>query len=385
MSNFLKDYITYNQGNEAHEHFHFWCGVVAMSCLVSRKVWVNLEYFKIYPNLYVCLIGPPGFGKNTALNAAKRLIREIGDVKFSAECQTKEAIIKELAGNETAFDRPGQEPLIYTPLSIFVTELSQFIGIDPARMLDFLVTVYDADVYDMKTKKEGHQVLPGPHINLLSATTPMWITKYLKEEVISGGFNRRCLFVLEHETSRRIAFPKITKEMYAAWERCKERGHWLKTFANGEFAWDPEAEAYYQNWYETRELSADDDTRDFDKTKSILVLKVAMLLALSKRDALVLDLECIQTALAALDKVQAKLPDVYRSLGRNELAQVSSKFEGHLRRASRPIPEKVMKALLWRDASAGELYAVSTHLIQTGRVRVVEDNGNKCYKLNEHP
>lgn len=383
MVNFLGDYLLYNSGNEAHEHYHFWCGLVAMSSFVSRKVWVDQGYFQIYPNLYVCLLGPPGFGKNTALNACKDLIREVGDVNFSAECQTKEALVKELAHSEVAFDRGDEPPLVYTPISILVTEFSQFVGIDPHRMLDFLVTIYDAKAYDMKTKKEGHEALPGPFVTLLGCTTPSWVTRYLKEEVITGGFNRRCIFVLEQNTGKRIAFPKITEEMQAARNRCLERAQWLKNFAVGPFTWTPKAKEYYKCWYEGRVISMEDETRDFDKTKSDLVLKVAMLLSLSKRDDLVLNVEAIQTAQAALDKIQARLPEVYRGMGRNELAQVSAKLEAHLIRSGAPVPRAEMKALLWRDATGQEFIAVLNHMASIGRLLQFERDGKAWLALPE--
>ena len=252
MSNFLTDYLDFNSGNEANRHYHFWCGISALASLVSRKVWLDFGYFRVYPAMYIVLLGQAGNKKTTAMDVAKDLLREVGGIPFSAECQSKENLVKFLCAQTQAFQPdPTQPAYTYTPLCIFVTELSQFIGIDPMRMVDFLVTVYDRNWYDMSTQKHGMQAVPGPYINLLGCTVPEWITSYLKTDIITGGFSRRCIFVLEEGTNQRIPFPCITPDMRAAWARCVAYGHKLAT-VYGEFTWDAEAKEYYTSWYKTR-------------------------------------------------------------------------------------------------------------------------------------
>lgn len=372
--NFIADYLTFNSGNEAHQHWHLWCGLSVLASCVSRKVWINMGYFRYYPQLYIVLLGPPGDKKSTAMNIAKRLVREVGDIPFSGQCQSKENLVKELSENERQFVYdPAKPPYLYTPINCFVTELSQFIGIDPVKMMDFLVAVWGEDVYDMKTQKHGVQLITGPFVNLLACTTPSWVTNYLKTDIITGGFSRRCLFVLEYEETKRIAIPVVTDEMRAAWNRCVVRGQQLRNIY-GEFTWTPDAKSYFTHWYETRTIAKDPNIEYFDKTKFEQALKVGMLLSLAQSDDRILTLDHFQLALAMVDKVLVKLPQVFAGVGRNELAAISVKMEGMIRKEGGLVLEKEVVDRLWADAHGAEIYQIIAHMESVGRVKRLQQS-----------
>lgn len=354
---FMSDYMLYNSGNEANPNYHMWAGLSALSSIVSRRVWIDMGYFRIYPNLYVVLLGPPGNGKTTAMSTAKGLIRFLGmeNIPYSAECQTKESLVLELSNYEKRFILPEPEkPYVYTPISIFVTELSQFIGVDPARMIDFLTTVFDQDFYDLKTKNKGSQLIVGPFVTMCACTTPEWITSYLKMDVITGGFSRRALFVLEDaNTNKRIAFPVITPEMQAAWERMIEHAHKLFCIC-GPITWAPEAREFYKNWYETRTISTDPLIQWFDKTSFIQILKVAMLLGLSESPpSRVMKLEYLNLAMDLINLMKQNLPKVFMGLGRNEMNQARMRIINVLNICGGILTEKSLFARVYQDLPRG--------------------------------
>jgi len=382
MTNFLTDYLHYTSGNEVNEHYHIWSALSALSSCVSRKVWVEMGYFRIYPWLYIVLLGPPRNGKNTALGIAKRLVREVGDIPFSAECQSAENLTGEMLEYERAYTPPNGVPHIYTPISIFATELSQFFIIDPVKMVQFLTTVYDQEVYDRKTNKYGHQLITGPFVSLLGCTTPDWVTSYLKTDIITGGFSRRTIFVLEDWTlDRRVPIPYITPEMDLAFQRCIERGRQLKTLY-GPFQWTDDAKAWYIDWYLTRKITTEATCAPFDKNNSDQILKVAMLLELCKSDDLILHLDTLQLALSMLEKILVRLPDVFSGLGRNELAQVSSKLEAKLRMEARPFSLAEIKEYLWREANGMEQFQVTEHLKTIGAIVQTTDPAGKTWVVH---
>ena len=370
--NFLADYMAFNQGNEAPKNYHHWCALSALSTIISRRVWVEFDYFRIYPNLYIVLVGPAGNRKTTAMVCAKSLVRELGDIPFSAECQTKESICKEWQEQRKEFPQgDGQAPLIYTPYSIFVTELSQFIGVDPARMIDFLTTVYDQDYYDLKTKNKGNQFIAGPYITLLACTTQEWITSYLRLDIISGGFSRRCVFVNENwDDSNRIAFPEVTQEMRDAWKRVIDYGHRLKC-VSGPFRWEPDAKAYYKTWYETRSITKEPTISGFDRTRYNQVIKVAMLLALCKGFDLVITKEVLETAMATVDLVMVNLPQVFTGMGRNDLNAVRATAKNIL--AQGPMPERKLISILYSHAKQGDILEVFRVMQDCGEIKRFEE------------
>lgn len=379
---FLSDYIHFTSGNEANPNYHLWCGLAALSSIVSRRVWVPQGYYNAYPNLYIILAGPPGNKKTTSMNIAKALVRTIGDIPFSAECQTKESLVRELATKTRFFHLPGVEkPIYYTPMSIFVTELSQFLGPNSGHMIDFLTTVYDADVYDLKTKNKGDDIIQGPFITLLACTTPDWITTYLKTDIITGGFTRRAVFVLEYVDGEPIAFPCIKPSQREAWDRAVEYSKLLLE-VSGEFTWDKDAEVFYTAWYEEnyRKLPNDPATRGYYRTKHMQLLKVSMLLALSEEAKLRLSLQNIKDGLDVLERTEKNLPKVFQAIGRNELNAISTKLVELLEMNGTAMLEKKICSMMWAEANGQEIYSIINHLVETERVVKLKEE-----RINQPP
>ena len=380
---FLRNYLEWTAGTEAPENYHFWSGLAALSAIVSRRVWLDMGLFQIYPNLYIVLLGPPGNGKTTCMRVAKNIVRDIGDIPFSAEAQTKESVVRYMRDNcPRTVDIDGKVT-VYTPLTIFVTELSHFFGPNSGHMIDFLTTIYDENKYEARTKNKGDDVIEGPYITLLGCTTQDWITTYLKSDIIGGGFTRRVIFVNEpssEDKSNRIPFPTRNPGQFVAKENLIKYGQILQA-SKGEFKWDSTAKNFYSKWYLSRDIPKDPDTAGYYRTKPIQVLKIAMLVALSRNPDPVLLQEDIEVAMALLEKTEVTLTRVFQGIGRNELNAVANKIieflwnspernfldKGEKKRA-RLIPEKVLMSTFSTDAPSRELMDIVAYLISSEKV-----------------
>jgi len=366
---FLRNYLDFASGNEAHPVYHQYSALIALSSIVSRRVWIPQGYFNVYPNLYVILVGPAGNRKTTAMSICKKLLRELKDIPFSAECQTKESLVQELATHTRVYKLDkDQPPIEYHPITVCVTELSQFLGANSLHMVDFLTTVYDQDFYDVKTKNKGHDTIIGPFVTLLACTTPSWITSYLKQDIISGGFSRRAIFVYETEKAKRDPFPTITPAMLLQWKA-------LITYAKelakvkGPFKWDSEAYSFYGDWYINLKIPNSEVLAPFYESKHIQVLKIAMLVALSESTELIMRVEYLKTAIDIIDLAESNLERVFSGIGRNELNAVARKLiELLLMAPGYALPESVIKQHLFRDASPQEIGQIMGHLTQTKEI-----------------
>lgn len=376
MRNFVEAYMTFCKGNEAPENYHLWSCLTALSSVVSRRVWLNQGIFRVYANLYTVLVGAPGNGKTTSMSISKRLIRELKDIPFSAECQTKESLVKEMCEYERAFEWGGQS-YAYTPVAVFVTELSQFLGVESGHMIDFLTTVFDQDFYDRKTATKGSQVIVGPYLTILACATPKCITTYLKQDIISGGFSRRAIFVYEQESTVRIPFPEVTPEHKKAWDDLLKISRERLLTVKGEFVWEPEAKDWFASWYTSYKLPEDEQVRFYHRTKHVQLLKVAMLFSLAESNSLKLKKEHLQLALEALERIERHLPIIFRGIGRNVLNSVSSRILEVLHSNKGKLTEKQLMAYVWNDASQDEFMAAIRFLEETGAIhrRLVKIGG----------
>jgi len=386
-NNFIRNFVTYAEGCETPELYDMWSALATLSSVVSRRVWINQGYYTIYPNLYIVLVGAPGGRKTTAMNMCKDMLRELGTIPFAATCMTKEALCRYMSTQcLKSFPIPGTDKnKEYTPITLCLTELSHFLGANSAHMIDFLTTIYDQEVYDAKTKNKGDDIIPGPYLTVLACTTPSNITRYLREDVISGGFSRRALFAFELDEGEPIAFPTITKVAADAWQACVTWAQGLENIV-GEFRWLPDATSWYKEWYDElfRKLRTHDNlmTRGYYKSKHIQLLKVAMLVALSESTELKLGKEHLEVGLALLDKLEINLPKVFESMGRNELAPVAARVVEMLEMAGQPVPEKKVLSEFFREADTRELYGIIAHLTNTGKLVRIEEKDKSGNPIN---
>jgi energy-coupling factor transporter ATP-binding protein EcfA2 len=395
---FLSDYMHWTEGTEAPENYHFWSGLSALSAIVSRRVWLDMGLFQIYPNLYTVLLGPAGNGKTTCMRVAKNIVRDIGDIPFSAEAQTKESVVRYMRDNcPRTFEHKGAL-VCYTPLTIFVTELSHFFGPNSGHMIDFLTTIYDENKYEARTKNKGDDVLEGPYVTLLGCTTQDWVTTYLKSDIIGGGFTRRVIFVNEPSSenrTNRIPFPDRKDSQFVARDSALAHGRILQTI-HGEFTWEPTAREFYIHWYKNRDIPKDPDVAGYYRTKHVQLLKIAMLVALSESTELVLQKSHLEVGMALLEKTETTLTRVFQGIGRNELNAIANKVleilynspeidykspDGSVRKI-RFVDEKRLRAIMYRDAPGRECDDIINHLISSEkifRVPITKDNIARTY------
>jgi len=402
-TNFLYDYRLYTSGNEAHPTYHTFCSLVALSSIISRRVWLDMSYFTIYPNLYVVLVGPPGNRKSSAMSLTKSLLRELAVIPFSGECISKEKLVEDMVEQERqieGLDAKYKNQRIYSPMTAIVTELSEFLAISQANMIGFLTDVYDQEFYEHKTKNKGTAVVNGPFLNLLACTTPAWITTYLRSDIISGGFSRRTLFVFETEKNSRNPFPKVTPEMAQALSRVVKHANKLLN-VKGPFVWSEEAREFYSDWYIKLEMPKDENLIGYYDTKHIQMLKVAMLVALSESFDLILEKRHILAALELLSLCERNLARVFQSMGKNNLNTGATQFldllkqfppttyqdqNGQTHKAIM-LPLKQMEAAMFKNFNAEEFKNIIEHLKSINKIStsVIKQAGvDKVYvKLTE--
>lgn len=381
---FLKSYRDYTSGNEAHPTYHTFAALIALSTIIGRRVWIDQGIFTIVPNLYVVLVGPSGNRKTTAMTPAKHLIREL-KLPFSAESVTKEKLVLDVKDTERLI--AGLPPEykkfeMYAPMTCIVTELSEFLGGGGLGMINFLVTIYDQDYYDIRTKNKGDTSITGPYLCLLACTTPDWITIYLKQDIISGGFSRRAIFVYESTKGAPIPRPTMTPLMLTAWQEMLSYAHELMK-VKGPMIWGPGLTEFYDTWYIRNQASVPSNPMllGYFESKHIQALKIATLVSLSEGFDRVIKIAHFQFALDLLGLAEANMGRVFAGMGRNELHPVANKVLDMLSkqptvdyqvagisRALRCLPEKQLRAIFFHEVGTQDFDQILNHLISTGKL-----------------
>jgi hypothetical protein len=359
-----------------------------------------MGYYRIYPNLYVVLVSPPGrVRKSVAINTAINLIMDFPDIKIGADSITREALIKALADSATTIEITPQKLYTHASLTIVSKELSVFLGQHNFNLLSILTDLYDCgNKWEYKTKNMGVDIIYNVWLNMLGATTSDWLMGSIPLTAIGGGFTSRVLFVVEEKPRQKVAIPFLDAESMAIKEKLQ---HDLELISGlkGAFTMTDEARNFYIQWY-NRDInygSFDKKLWGYLERKHTHLLKLAMIISASHSDSLVITLDDLTFALDMINSIEPKMVEAFGMVGRSPIALDISDISEVIRNTG-AITKKLLLTGIWKDVSPDSLDKSLVLLKQmkfiseeydqrTGHIIyrwIKEDEQNECDDRNEN-
>lgn len=331
--NFFRLYHDYTKLSEPPPNFHAWSAIAVISALLGKKCFMPQGLFTVFPNLYVILVGDPGTRKSTAMNVAKRLTKLVERVPIAPESSTREALIDDMAKNKVTWEMDGKD-ISYWQSSAFVGELEQFFGGKHinSQMVGFLTAIWDEPEFKERTRKGGEVKIRNPYFSLLGCCTPGWMNDKLKNDVISDGFSRRGIFVLEKNLNCSNPDPVITPEEEAALVLLEKEVQRIFLVA-GRFSYTTEARfLWIAEYNKIREEAKHYSTKvqHYFSSKHILAQKIAMCLSAATRNDRIIDSIVLRAAFEFLGETEKTLDEVFSGVGRNELKAQADKVYQHI-------------------------------------------------------
>jgi len=190
----INEYLEYCDGQECPSDYHLWCIIGVIGMAMGRGVWVDRFFNKIFPNLYIILIGESALvHKSTALAMAIAPFREaLPDLAVITKGITPQKLASMFAEIYKDNGETNSELLIHA------SELSLLLGkvkLDDA-MLKALTDYWDCPKdNDYSTIMRGTEVAKNLFLTLLGATTPDWLRNTLPMDSMEGGFLSRLVLV----------------------------------------------------------------------------------------------------------------------------------------------------------------------------------------------
>ena len=323
----LSAYMDYASVGEAPKHMHFWSGVSAIAGALRRKVWLSQGHFTWYPNFYICLVAPPGVvSKSTTAGISMKLLRKVPGIRFGPDVVTWPALVEAFADSTEAFEYKG-EFLPMSPLTLESSEFGNLLDPQDKQMVDLLVSLWDGKEgsFEKKTKSSGNDSIQNPWINLIACTTPSWIAGNFPEYMIGGGFTSRTIFIYAEKKAKLIAYPgdHLPVDFEQQSERLAADLTHIATKLCGPFTLTPEAKAWGTEWYRRHNTTAppDLDTTSFGgyiARKQTHVHKLAMVLAASAGDDLIITEELLKTAYLMVSDLEPDMKFVFSKIGRSD-------------------------------------------------------------------
>lgn len=388
---YLKDYVYYSSGHEVPEEYVWWGGLSILGHILGHKVYVELgDYFRFYPNLYVCLVGEPGSGKNTAIGVnLDIMIRYFPHLIVSASIQSREDIAFLMSQPEAVVTWKDEKGELheYRPFYALNNELASFLSVERVKMVEFLVEIYDGKRFgtgfkSMRKDNPGvRQWFDNPHFSLLAGAVPAYFMGELKDDLFSGGLGRR-LIIVHSRREKVVPIPRKPSGADEALARAVEHLKLAEQFY-GRLKLSNVALTWWNEWYPAHRQKRVDDPilAQFYSTKHMQLLKVAMCLLLSEQPLrqTVEDYH-LQAALELLEGLEPAIIRLTSGIGRNELAGIGAQMIDFIERCGGMAPELIVKRVFSRHLRDLEFKEQVQQLIETERLVVADATINGVRK-----
>ena len=225
-SNLLMDkYFQYVVDTEAPLVFHRWTVLSILGATLGRQYHFPFGHFRIFPNMYVMLIGNPGSRKSSAINMAKKLLGNTGYDTFGAQRTSKEKFLIDLEGveddNGKVIDNNAVLSNIFgdgyvsgEPKEVYICadEFNEFVGSSNLEFLSLLGSLWDWDneskPFTQRLKTSRSVSIYQPTISILGGNTHAGFTEAFPPQSIGQGFLSRLLLVFGEPSGKKVTFPK---------------------------------------------------------------------------------------------------------------------------------------------------------------------------------
>lgn len=199
----IDEYIAYanNVSPMTPTAFHESAALWLVSSAIARRLFLNMAFDKIYPNIWVAWVAPSTlFGKSTSMNLARRIALQVYRHLLCAEDMTPEGLILDMAGNEPS--NLGQmtieDQAAWTQRRDYAAQraltMDEFSGLLAtagrdynAGLLETLIRFYDCtEKYTRMTAGRGMQTINNSYLTLLASSTPTALAQHLMSERLWG-------------------------------------------------------------------------------------------------------------------------------------------------------------------------------------------------------
>lgn len=303
-------YDKYTEKTESPLSYHISSSMCVLGAALGRRVYMEMGFFKIYPNWCSVLIGPTGRVKKTsAANIAKGFIGYHSLCPVMADAITPEALA-------TALSRDGGHQLVYAPEFAVLFNRQKYNEALTTRIIRLLDC---PDEWEVETVGRGKETITNVALTFLGCSTPSLFTGATPDMVTSSGFLNRFLLVIEEDTDR--CWP-VPEKGSATYERNIADVIKYAHKIEGRVDFTPQAFALYADWYAARkkvvraihdEIHAEAIERGADH-----LLRTAMLTHIAQCRNSKVCLDCMDFATKYLSFIEKSLPTMVNSIRKSQ-------------------------------------------------------------------
>lgn len=199
-SGLVRKYLDFTKDVPSPAVFRLWTAIHAVGACAERRCWTELGINRLYPNLFIFLVGPPGTGKSQALNPMTVLLRKSQSVAIAPNDMTKQGLLDVLSESAKGVILDGR-PFDYHFLAICISELSNFMSKYDGALAGILTDLFDCPPVNDE-KKRGHdkgKMIQAPGVSFIMGTATRNLGTTIAEDMWGSGFMARVIMVFSEE------------------------------------------------------------------------------------------------------------------------------------------------------------------------------------------
>lgn len=242
-------------------------------------IWGNND--RLYPNMFVMLVGPPAVGKQMPMKKAGLLIKSVKNTKVIEGSASIQAVIKTLGEYETG-GMKGASGLIFSE------EYASFHAGDTQNTNDLLTTLWDFHENWDRNLISWQASLKRVCVSLLGSSNEKLLKGVMDSRALFGGLLSRLVLVVENKQRHKSGMMRknvpsgFVPERDFVEEKLKEHVLALSRM-RGEITFEEDAMKEYEHWYEFQWEEENPRTQTgIEGRMKTHVKKVAMALAMSE-------------------------------------------------------------------------------------------------------
>ena len=370
----FQQYLEYTKDTESPRVFHRWCLLSAVGSLLGRRCYFSHGHSRIYPNLYLMLLGEAGARKSTAVKLIKRLAGQSGYDKFAANKSSLEQFLVDLEGYIKDADDPRagkggttrgldsatyrdlwgiDDPASLVPKETWIVadEFNEFAGPSNLNFYSTLGDLFDYDneeqPYEYRLKNSRSVSIYQPTVSILGGNTSENFARAFPPDIIGQGFFSRILLIFSEPSGRRITIPPPPDPITTS--RIIKSFKVLSTFSPGQVGISSEASRILDRIYTAFDGVDDSRFRSYNSRRCFPhLIKLALGLCAVRHGDRITEEDLI-TANTYLSAAEVMMPTALGEFGRSKNSDVAQQILTFLGNAKKPMSIKDIWGVVHKD------------------------------------
>ncbi len=379
---FIEDFVKATANMPSPERLRRWTAIAVVSAAATRRVWTCIEDdLKLFPNMFIFLVAPPGVGKTRAMDVGKRLLLPLKHLHFSPDEVTRQRVIEQMGEIFLASKREGSQGYLS-----LISEWATFMPEADKAWMQAIARIWDCpDLYEkqIKTGERTRDYVVKPYFTMIAGCQPSWFAEGFPPSSYEMGLPARIFFIWGGEKPKPVRFRKR--------EQVKDQAVLLKDVVRiaeqaGEVPWDEDAQAAFVAWEERGYSPTVDDPLllGYNTRRDMHAGKLSLIVALSRGHKTIQKSD-FHRALAYMQEAEVEMPTALQNAGGNvykaQEEAVVQYIQAEWLRERRPVAERWVRRRLGQLVPTTIIGSIINELLAQGRIKTITEEAKAPNRL----